>query len=67
VTALVARRNLLGQGAVDVALKTADGELVAVVTRPCAGAKWFLHRAGTFARVERFSTCKAAIAAAEAA
>lgn len=42
-----------------------DGELIAVVTRPISGAKWFLHRLGTGARAEKFPTLKAALAACE--
>ena len=42
-----------------------DGALVAVITRPCAGADWFVHFAGWKKR-ERFRTRKAALARAEA-
>ncbi len=49
----------------EIAIRRDGGELVAVITRPCNGAKWFLHRAGAYhAARERFATRKAAIEAA---
>lgn len=44
----------------EIAVRSA-GELVAVITHPCAGAKWFIHRAIT-ARRESFRSRKAALA-----
>jgi hypothetical protein len=55
----------LGGGAVEIGVRTAEGELVAVVTHPCRGAPWFLHRAGrSHCQRERFPTRRAALAAA---
>lgn len=49
----------------EIAINGEDGELLAVVTRPLTGAPWFLHRAGrSHYQRERFTTRKAAIAAA---
>jgi hypothetical protein len=58
----------LGGGAVEIGVRTAEGELVAVVTHPCRGAPWFLHRAGrSHCQRERFRTRRDALAAASAA
>lgn len=39
------------------------GELIAVVTRACVNAEWFVHRAGAMgARGERFRSRKSALA-----
>lgn len=51
----------------EIAINGEGGDLIAVVTRPCSGAKWFLHRAGkSHCQRERFATRKAAIEAATA-
>lgn len=50
----------------EIAVNDNCGELVAVITRPMTGAKWFLHRSGRYwHQRERFTTKKAAIAALE--
>lgn len=51
----------LGNGATETAVRNDAGELIAVITHPCAGAKWFLHRAGTPARRRAFRTLRAAV------
>lgn len=49
----------------EIAINGEGGELLAVVTRPHSEAPWFLHRAGrSHYQHERFTTRKAAIAAA---
>jgi hypothetical protein len=53
----------LGADGREIGVRGADGALVAVITRPCAGADWFLYRFGQYGR-ERFKTRKAAIEAA---
>lgn len=46
----------------EIAIRLADGKLVAVVTRPITGANWFLHRLdGDRHEQRRFKTRKAAI------
>lgn len=56
------KRQRLGGGASEVAVYGIWNELIAVITHPCRGAKWFLHRAGSHVR-EKFPTLKAALAA----
>ena len=54
----------LGGGATETVVKDDNGRVLAVVTRPCAGAKFFLHRYGKMCpQGERFPSLKAAIAA----
>lgn len=60
---LVANHCKLGEGASETGLRL-DGRLVAVVTRPMAGARFFLHADG-LRRPERFSSLAKAIARAE--
>ena len=48
----------------ETAVKDDEGNLTAVVTRPCEGAKWFLHRAG-FYKAEKFTTKAQALAASQ--
>jgi len=46
-----------GGGNSETTCKRQEGTLVAVITRPCNGAKWFLHRVGKMtARGEPFPT-----------
>lgn len=48
----------------EVAINDAAGNLLAVITRPVSGAKWFLHRSGkTHGQREAFKTRKAAVSA----
>jgi len=47
----------------EIAIRAQDRSLIAVITHPCAGAKWFLHRADSRISL-RFATKKAALAAA---
>jgi hypothetical protein len=55
----------LGDDGREIGLRNAAGDLVAVITRPCAGADWFLYRFGRYGK-ERFKTRKAALAAVAA-
>jgi hypothetical protein len=50
----------------EIAIHSAqDNTLIAVITRPCSGAKWRLHRANsTTNRGTPYPTCKAAMDAA---
>lgn len=52
----------LGNGASEIGIRDASGDLVAVITHPGTRCPWFLHR-GT-AKAERFTTKKSALAAA---
>lgn len=54
----------LGDGASEIGCRNAAGELIAVITHPCEGAKWFVHRMGDHSHPrEKYATRKAAIAA----
>lgn len=47
----------------EIGIRNQSRDLIAVITRPCPGAKWFLHWANDF-RTNKFKTKKAAIQAA---
>lgn len=53
-------KQRLGGGAVEIGIRNATNDLVAVITHPCKGAKWFLHGVG-FAPKRKFPTEKAAM------
>jgi hypothetical protein len=51
----------LGGGAMEIGVRSAvTSQLVAVITHPCAGAKWFIHQMGNYDRMA-FRTKKEAM------
>ena len=47
----------------ETAIKNDAGDLIAVITHPCAGAKWFVHYVGQW-KTEKFNTKAEAVRSA---